>query len=112
MRIQLFEESRDEINISITAQIESNEDLSITGNDSGKLVKELKGTWDYEYKVRIKKIDKELLIKKLSTQSIPINNDTDLMTWLKSNYSHNEAYTKFLNFLKEMGIKNDPFIWP
>lgn len=108
----LFEESRPEISISISAQIDENGDFLLEGLDSGTLVKELKGDWDYEYNLIIRKADKEMLIKKLSSEDPSVNNDADFMHWLRSNYSHDRAYSQFHRLVQEMKIVHGVFMWP
>ncbi len=112
MRIDLFNESREEIKISVTAQIDDNGDFSISGYDSGKLVTELKGDSSYEYNVSIKKTDKDVLIQKLGAEFPFIKNDEDFMNWLKTNYSHNQGFSEFLNLVDRLEIKRDLFFWP
>ena len=110
--IELFKESRPEIDISIIAVIDANGDLSVLGSDSGKLVQELRGDWNYEYKAIVKKEDKDILLEKLREQNVSLDSDEDLMSWLKVNYNHNEAYSKFIELLKELVIKHSTFMWP
>ena len=112
MKVELFKESRDEITISIIALIDEDGSLTILGSDSGKLVQELKGDWNYEYNVKVNKEDKNILLQKLNDRYKSVNSDESLMTWLMSNYNHNEAYSKFVELLKELEIKHSIFMWP
>ncbi|NND34626.1 MAG: hypothetical protein HKN76_18715 [Saprospiraceae bacterium] len=112
MHIVLFEESRKDIQISISAQIDTNGNFTLKGMDAGNLVKQMKGDWNYEYNIGIKKRDKEILIKELALENPDIKSDADFMHWLKLKYSHNEAYSGFAKLLQEMKIGHEVFIWP
>ena len=107
----LFHESRPEIHIRITASINQEGKLLIEGYDSGKLVEELRGDWDYEYCMSIKKENKELLKKKLSKELLKTLNDEKLLVWLKENYNHNEAFSAIEFLLDRMKIPYEPFSW-
>ena len=112
MIIELYEESREDINILITAEIKSNRDFLLLGRDSGKLVQELKGNWEYEYNLSIRKSDKDILIKKLGPEYPFIENDEDFMNWLQLNYSHNQGFSAFLKLVEKKNITKDLFFWP
>lgn len=109
--IILFQESRPEIHIRITASITQDGKLLIEGYDSGQLVEELKGDWDYEYCMTINKAHKELLTEKLSQQLNMELDDKGLLKWLKENYNHNEAFSAIQFLLDRMEIPYDPFYW-
>ncbi len=107
----LFHESRPDIHIRITASITEEGNLLIEGYDSGQLVEELKGDWDYEYKMSIKKSQKEDLINKLSQQLDTELDDKGLLEWLKENYHHNEAFSAIQFLLDRMKVQYDFFSW-
>jgi hypothetical protein len=109
--ITLFHESRSDIEIQITASTNETGDLLIEGYDSGPLVKELKGDLDYEYKFTVKKIQKELLIEKLSKQLMHQLDDKGLLNWLQKNYNHNEAFSAIQFLLDRMDIRYESFHW-
>jgi hypothetical protein len=109
--VTLYEESRPEIKIQITASINEKSDLLIQGVDSGELVKKLKGDFDYEYFLTVRKADKILLINQLQCKNINVHNDQDLLRWLKDNYSHNEAISSLISFLEKEKIKFETFFW-
>ena len=112
LTISLYEETREDIKISVTVQIDANGDFSIDGYDTGQLVNGLKGRSDYEYHLKIKKPDKELLIKKLSESIASLNDDHDFIDWVKTNYGHNEGFSEFVEFVSLMGINKEVFFWP
>lgn len=107
----LFHESRPEIHISITASITKEGNLLIEGYDSGQLVEKLKGDWDYEYNLSIKKEHKEDLIVKLSQQLQVQLDDKGLLEWLKKNYNHNEAFSAIQFLLDRMKVQYETFFW-
>lgn len=109
--VSLYEESRPEISIQITASITENADLRIAGVDSGELVKKLKGDFDYEYFLTVRKTDKILLINQLKSKYISVQDDKDLLRWLKDNFSHNDAFSSLVSFLEKEKIKFETFFW-
>ena len=110
--ISLYEETREDIKISVSAQIDTNGDFSMDGYDIGQLVKGIKGRSDYEYHLKIKNADKEILIEKLGESIATLQNDHDFMEWVKSNYGHNEGFSEFVEFVSLMGITKEVFFWP
>lgn len=109
--VTLYEESRPEIKIQITASINEKSDLLIQGVDSGELVKKLKGDFDYEYFLTIRQVDKNLLINQLKRKNMSVHNDQDLLRWLKDSFSHNEAISSLISFLEKEKIKFETFFW-
>ena len=107
----LYDESRKEINILITAGIGGNGELRIEGIDSGLLVKELKGDWDYEYFLTISPVNKLLLINYLQLRNIEVSNDHDLLHWFQENFSKNDCFSSIMAFLKKAEIKFETFFW-
>jgi len=109
--VTLYEESRPEIKIQITASINEKSDLLIQGVDSGELVKKLKGDFDYEYFLTIRQVDKNLLINQLKRKNMSVHNDQDLLRWLKDSFSHNESISSLISFLEKEKIKFETFFW-
>jgi 6-pyruvoyl-tetrahydropterin synthase len=107
----LFKKESPEITIEIQVKITEEGDLIVDGYDAGKLVKELKGDYDYEYYITVKKQDKELFIQKLNEQKSPITHDEDLLNWLVDNYSNNYAFSSIQTLLKQLDIKHETFYW-
>ena len=109
--VKLFEESREEIKISIHASILGNHDLVIEGIDSGSLVEQLKGDWDYEYYLTVKSPDKELLMRKIGESKVNITNDKELLNWIQDNYSGNHALSSFQKLLEAQNIEYKMYSW-
>ncbi len=107
----LFEQSRDDIKILITANISRSGDLQIKGIDTGPLVKKLKGDWDYEYALTVRKAQKQLLIRHLQDHQQTVKDDEDLLKWLKKRFSHNESYSAIMTYLKQANILFESFFW-
>lgn len=107
----LFHDNRPEIHVRVTATINLEGDLMIEGYDSGKLVEELKGNWDYEYNMVIKKSQKEQLLNKLADQLQHDLNDEGLLKWLKENYNHNEAFSALQFLFDRLNVPYEPFYW-
>lgn len=109
--VVLFEESRPEIEIQVTASITDQEELLIKGIDSGSLVKQLQGDLDYEYFLTVDKVNKILLIQKLNSRNIQIHGDADLLRWLSENHSGNRAFSSVQAFLKAEEVEFKTFFW-
>ena len=111
MLVILFEETRADIEIHISASISSKGDLKIEGYDSGKLVQELRGEWEYEYYLTVKKGNKERLIETLRNRKTEISNDKALLDWVKDNFSGNTAISSFQKYLTDEHIDFEVFYW-
>jgi hypothetical protein len=109
--VTLFEQIRPDIKIQIYAKINEKQELVIDGIDCGELVEKLKGDWDYEYFLTVKKTDKKLLINKLRDKNIKITNDEELLNWIKLNYSGNSAFSSFQTYLESENIKFETYFW-
>lgn len=111
LTVKLFEEIRKDIKIRIYAKITENNELMVEGVDSGELVEKLKGDWDYEYCLTVKKSNKDLLIQKLRDDNIQIIDDKELLNWIKANYSGNNAFSSFQSFLTSENIDFKMYTW-
>lgn len=108
---KLFEETREDIKISIYARISGDQDLIIEGLDSGPRVKELMGDWDYEYYLTIRSADKQVLLDTLRETNSQVTNDKELLHWISQNYSDNSAFSGFRSFLDSQKIKYEMYTW-
>lgn len=108
----LYQSKGDHISITITARINPNSDLVVEGVDIGQKVKELKQSSDYEYALTIRAKDKATLMTYLQNQDNKVISDADFLSWLKENYGHNQGFSEFMNFCKEIEVPFESFFWP
>ncbi|GAA3520094.1 hypothetical protein GCM10022393_37920 [Aquimarina addita] len=111
LTVTLFEEVRKDIKIKIYARITENDELMVDGVDAGELVEKLKGDWDYDYHLKVNKLNKDLLIQKLREDNIKIIDDKELLEWIQANYSGNRAFSSFQSFLTSENIDFETHIW-
>ncbi len=107
----LFKQVRPEIEINITANINEKGDLLIEGHDFGKLVEELRGSWDYEYFLTVPKPQKEMLREKLGEELETPLEDQELLKWLEKSYNHNEAFSGIEQLLDRLGVRYEFHSW-
>ena len=110
-KMVLYEESRKEIEILITARISKIGKLMIEGIDSGPLVKELRGDLDYEYFLSVSLSNKLLLIEYLQLNNFEVRNDQELLVWLMENFNKNDCFSSIMALLKQAEIEFETFFW-
>ncbi len=111
LTINLFEEKRPEINIRVSASINEKGDLLIEGFDSGKLVRELRGEWDYEYYLTVKSAQKDHLKEHLGEQLAGRAEDAALLEWLQKHFNDNNAFSSIQLLLDQLKLKYEFFSW-
>ncbi len=109
--IKLFEETREDISISIYAKISKDDDLVIEGFDSGPLVMKLMGDMDYEYYLTVRSVDKQVLLSRLKETNPQVTNDKELLQWISENYCENNAFSSFQSLLDSQEIKYEIYTW-
>ena len=107
----LYEESRQDISILITANIGPGGDVRIEGIDSGSLVRELKGDADYEYNLTIPVAEKVKLFEHLQIHGEEGVRNRELLKWLKENFDKNNCFSAIMTYLKQAGITYETFFW-
>ena len=113
IQITLLEE-KGEISRFVSAEINDNGDLVISGQDVGKRLEELFGDSDYEYWLTVlcqhKKRVLEVLIeycnqKKISTLPVPLNQDLYLLDLINKAFGRKHSvFKEFRDFLKVRNI--------
>ena len=107
----LYAANSEKIKILVTAAIKQNGDLQVEGIDSGPLVKELKGDFDYEYFLTVKEADKHTLMTYLQKQQISVTTDDELLMWVKEQFGHDKSFSALMNFLNDAEIPFSTYFW-
>ena len=104
-QVVLYDHKSESIRINVVAFFENDGSLRIDGCDSGKLVKQMWGDFDYEYIITVKPSDLPGLISALGTTK------DGLLETIARAYSGERAFSKFRAFLSERKIPFDFFTW-
>ena len=107
----LYAANSEKIKILVTAAIKQNGDLQVEGIDSGPLVKELKGDFDYEYFLTVKEADKHTLMTYLQKQQISVTTDDELLMWVKEQFGHDKSFSALMTFLNDAKIPFSTYFW-
>jgi hypothetical protein len=107
-RVTLFHFEDEEILIDIQLYFNEKDQLYFDGCDIGKRVKEIWGDSDYEYTYTI---EPDEVNKMYSLLHVSTGNRLDLLLAIQKNFSGNDAYSKFGEFLNGNNIKYEGFTW-
>lgn len=107
-KIQLYHRKDELIWIEIIAVITEDKSLVIKGNDSGKLVKQLRSNWDYEYYMKLESLDLNYLIEKTGNDFVEIRG---ILIWLKENYEGPDAFTGIKKLLQSLDVRYEESYW-
>jgi hypothetical protein len=107
LMVILYQFRNDNISIQIEARFE-NGDLVVEGYDIGNTVKEYWGDSDYEYEVRVRKRNLELLCKALKISSC---NEENLLQEIAGRFNGNKCFSEFREFLDSNRIECEGFSW-
>jgi len=107
-KITLYEFKSDRIKVRMEIYFNDKEQLIFDGYDVGKAVKELKESYDYEYyyTIEMKEVQKIALLLK-----VPSEDKASILKAIKANFSGNDAYSKFGDFMRVGNINFETFTW-
>ena len=108
-KVSLFQEENDDIKISIQIYFNEENKLILDGYDCGKLVKKLRGDYDYEYLCTVEEKDVPKLYELFQ---VPLNKKEPLLLEIQKQFNDNYAFSKFVDFLKENEVAFSRFSWP
>jgi len=94
--------------IEIFAIVTEDKSLVIKGNDSGKLVKQLRSNWDYEYYLKLESMDLKDLNEKIGNDLVEIKG---ILIWLKENYEGPDAFTGIKKLLQSLDVRYKESYW-
>jgi len=94
--------------IEIIAIVTEDKSLVIKGNDSGKLVKQLRSNWDYEYYLKLESMDLKDLNEKIGNDLVEIKG---ILIWLKENYEGPDAFTGIKKLLQSLDVRYKESYW-
>jgi len=107
-KVVLYFEERPDINISMEIYFTEKEKLLFDGYDSGKLVKEIRGDYDYEYTYTI---EPDEVNKLYHVFGLKEGDKPALLQEIKNCFSTSKAYSLFGDFLKLHSIRFEQFTW-
>lgn len=103
---KLFESKTKSIWIEIKVYESDEGQIIVYGHDSGKVVKALKRSYDYEYYVTIEPKDKQQLLDQLN-----LDTTESLFDWFEQHFSHDKAISQLKKQLDEWGIAYQFSTW-
>lgn len=106
VRLYEFESAR--IKICMEIYFNDKEQLIFDGYDLGQAVKELKGSYDYEYhySIEMKAVQQIALL----LEALP-EDKASILKAIKRHFSGNDAYSKFGDFMSANNIDFKRFTW-
>ena len=107
-KIQLYHRKDEWVWIEIFAIVTEDKSLVIKGNDSGKLVKQLRSNWDYEYYLKLESMDLKDLNEKIGNDLVEIKG---ILIWLKENYEGPDAFTGIKKLLQSLDVRYKESYW-
>ena len=107
-KIQLYHRKDEWVWIEIIAIVTEDKSLVIKGNDSGKLVKQLRSNWDYEYYLKLESMDLKDLNEKIGNDLVEIKG---ILIWLKENYEGPDAFTGIKKLLQSLDVRYKESYW-
>lgn len=106
MKRSLFQQKDASIWIEIDVYQSEEGQIIVHGQDSGKVVQELKRRYDYEYFVVIKKEAVQDLMDKLAVKDVEA-----LLDWFATHYSHHRAVSQIKKRLEELEVPYEFSTW-
>ncbi len=103
----LYQHKDEGISIQVEAKFENGE-LVIEGYDIGSTVKDVWGDSDYEYSLRVRKADIELVCRALKITSC---DEASLLQEIARKFNGNYCFSEFQKFLDSNKIKYEGFSW-
>lgn len=104
----LYYEKRPGLTVSIKIYFNDEDGLVLDGYDHGSVVEDIKGKDDYEYCLTVEKNE----VKKLyAVFAISPDNRAALLEAIRLQFSTDDAFTRFANFMKANGIEYTTFFW-
>ena len=107
-KIQLYHRKDEWVWIEIIAIVTEDKSLVIKGNDSGKLVKQLRSNWDYEYYLKLESMDLKDLNEKIGNDLVEIKG---ILIWLKESYEGPDAFTGIKKLLQSLDVRYKESYW-
>ena len=107
-KVTLFELERSDIYILIEVYFNEKGQLRMEGLDCGETVKAHWGDYDYEYEYTIEPDEVDKLYALLGVDP---GDKEGLLAAIKQQFSFNEAYSKFGEFLTMNNIQYSAFSW-
>ena len=104
-KVVLYDFKADKMTTNVVAFFETDGSLRIDGCDTGDLVKEFWGDFDYEYIITVKPADLPLLQTVLDVPR------SDLLSGIRRQFEGPRAFSNFKTFLDANGIAYDFFTW-
>ncbi|MEM6725839.1 MAG: hypothetical protein AAF598_17490 [Bacteroidota bacterium] len=108
MKLSLYHSKDEKLTIDIVVYMNQDGQLILDACDSGPIVEELKGDWDYEYQCIVKPEAIELLAFALGVEA---TDRLAILTAIQQQFSVNDAYTQFGRFLETHNIPFERFTW-
>lgn len=106
MKTKLFQSKTNNLWIEIEVYESKEGQIIVHGHDSGKVVQELKRSYDYEYYVTIAPKDKQQLLKQLDLKTTEA-----LLYWFELHFSNDRAVSQIQKKLDELGIEYQFSTW-
>jgi len=107
MKFTLYSVDSETLKVDICAFFNGNK-LIISGYDIGKTVKDITGSFDYEYSTTV---PADEVIKLYILLGIINGDQIALLKKIASQFNANNCFSKFNDFLKDNNIKSEHFSW-
>lgn len=107
-KVTLYQFNSDHIRITIEIYFNEKDQLIFNGYDVGKTVTKLQGGYDYEYYYTI---EMEAAKKIAHLLEVDPEDKALILGAIKANFSGNDAYSKFGEFMRKENIDFTPFTW-
>lgn len=107
-RVTLYQFESNQIKISMQIYFNADDQLIFDGYDAGKAVKGLKGSYDYEYYYTIEMVEVQKIALLLK---VSLEEKETILEAIKLNFSGNDAYSKFGDFMRTHNINFESFTW-
>ncbi|MEO1438664.1 MAG: hypothetical protein AAFV80_24195 [Bacteroidota bacterium] len=108
MKLPLYYSATEGLTIDILVYFNSDDQLILDACDSGTIVEELRGDWDYEYSCIVEPSEVPLLAIALD---VPTDDRMAILKALQQQFSVRDAYTIFGQFLEAHNIPFKRFTW-
>jgi hypothetical protein len=107
-KVTLYKFKSDRIKVSMEIYFNEKDQLIFDGYDVGQTVKKLQGGYDYEYyyTIEMKEVQKIANLLKADPKD-----KSSILEVIKTNFSGNDAYSKFGDFMRARNIDFEPFTW-
>lgn len=107
-KIVLYSAERSDLKIVMQLVLNDKGQLVFDGCDTGSFVKEMFGSFDYEYTFTVPPEETEKFYRLLN---LPKDDRQSLLNRLKEMFGVNEGYSKMKEYMTANGIKYETFIW-